>query len=297
MADAENILEARGVSEMEPEQVNKKGKRIKGAEQLDWGMRNRLSRLIKDDGHCQFLPIDHGYFQGPTRCLERPSETIRDLVPYADGLFVTRGVLRSAIDADIKTPIILRVSGATSVVGSDLANEVITTSVEEMIRLNVAAVGLSIFVGSDYEKQSLESLALLVNDCEDYGIPVMAVTAVGKELEKRTARYLGLSCRIAAELGAKIVKTYYCNEDFDKVTNGCPVPVVIAGGPKCETALEAFEFVYDGMQKGAIGVNLGRNIWQDPHPLAMMRAINAVVHDQATPKQAQDLFETVKNAD
>jgi len=137
MADAENILEARGVSEMEPEQTNKKGKWIKGAEQLDWGMRNRLSRLIKEDGHCQFLPIDHGYFQGPTRCLERPAETIRDLVPYADGLFVTRGVLRSAIDADSKTPIILRVSGATSVVGSDLANEVITTSIEEMIRLNV----------------------------------------------------------------------------------------------------------------------------------------------------------------
>jgi len=295
MADAENILEARGVSEMEPEQTNKKGKWIKGAEQLDWGMRNRLSRLIKEDGHCQFLPIDHGYFQGPTRCLERPAETIRDLVPYADGLFVTRGVLRSAIDADSKTPIILRVSGATSVVGSDLANEVITTSIEEMIRLNVAAVGLSIFVGSEYEKQTLENLTVLVNDCEDYGIPVMAVTAVGKELEKRTARYLGLSCRIAAELGAKIVKTYYCAEDFDKVTNGCPVPVVIAGGPKCETALEAFEFVYDGMQKGAIGVNLGRNIWQDPHPLAMMRAINAIVHDKATPKQAQDLFETVKN--
>lgn len=295
MADAENILEARGVSEMDPEHVNKKGKWIKGAEQLDWGMRNRLSRLIKDDGHCQFLPIDHGYFQGPTRCLERPGETIRELVPYADGLFVTRGVLRSALSADIKTPIILRVSGATSVVGSDLANEVITTSIEEIIRLNVAAVGLSIFVGSEYEKQTLENLALLVNDCEDYGIPVMAVTAVGKELEKRTARYLGLSCRIAAELGAKIVKTYYCEEDFDKVTNGCPVPVVIAGGPKCETTLEAFEFVYDGMQKGAIGVNLGRNIWQDPHPLAMMRAINAVVHDQLTPKQAQDLFETVKN--
>lgn len=297
MADAENILDARSVSEMEPERADKKGKWIKGAEQLDWGMRNRLSRLVKDDGHCQFLPIDHGYFQGPTRCLERPGETIKDLAPYADGLFVTRGVLRSAIDADIKTPIILRVSGATSVVGSDLANEVITTSIEEMIRLNVAAVGLSIFVGSEYEKQTLENLAILVNDCEDYGIPVMAVTAVGKELEKRTARYLGLSCRIAAELGAKIVKTYYCDEDFDKVTNGCPVPVVIAGGPKCETALEAFEFVYDGMQKGAIGVNLGRNIWQDPHPLAMMRAINAIVHDQATPKQAQDLFETVKNED
>jgi len=164
-----------------------------------------------------------------------------------------------------------------------------------MLRLNVSAVGLSIFVGSDYEKETLESLALVVDQCEDYGIPVMAVTAVGKELEKRTARYLALSCRIAAELGARIVKTYYCPEDFDKVTNGCPVPVVIAGGPKCETELEVFEFVYDGMQKGAIGVNLGRNVWQNPHPVAMMRALNSVIHGGATPKQAFDLFETVKN--
>jgi putative autoinducer-2 (AI-2) aldolase len=294
MADAEKILEARALSEMPEEARGIHGTWIKGAEHLGWGMRNRLSRLVRPDGHCQFLPIDHGYFQGPTRCLERPAETIRDLLPYADGLFVTRGVLRSAVDPDGNTPIILRVSGATSVVGQDLANEVVTTSIEEIIRLNVAAVGLSIFVGSDYEKETLENLALLVNDCEDYGIPVMAVTAVGKELEKRTARFLALSCRIAAELGARIVKTYYCAEDFDKVVHGCPVPVVIAGGPKCETELEVFDFVYDGMQKGAIGVNLGRNVWQNPHPVAMMRALNGVIHDGLKPKQAFDLFETIK---
>jgi putative autoinducer-2 (AI-2) aldolase len=294
MADAEKILEARDLSEMPLDHADTRGKWIKGAENLGWGMRNRLSRLIKPDGHCQFLPIDHGYFQGPTRCLERPGETIRELLPYADGLFVTRGVLRSSIDPDLDTPIILRVSGGTSVVGKDLADEVITTSIEEIIRLNVAAVGLSIFVGTEYEKETLESLAFLVNECENYGIPVMAVTAVGKELEKRAARYLALACRIAAELGAKIVKTYYCPEDFDKVTNGCPVPVVMAGGPKCETALEVFDFVYDGMQKGAIGVNLGRNVWQDPHPVAMMSALNSVVHDNATPQQALDHFETIK---
>ena len=298
MADAGDILDARDVSEMpETETVGMKGKGIKGGENLDWGMRNRLSRLIREDGHCQFLPIDHGYFQGPTRCLERPEETIKDLLPYADGLFVTRGVLRSAVDPDDETPIILRVSGGTSVVGKDLANEIITTSVEEMIRLNVAAVGISIVVGSEYEKESLENLAALINDCEDYGIPVMAVTAVGKELEKRTARYLALSCRIAAELGAKIVKTYYAAEGFEKVTNGCPVPVVIAGGPKCETELEVFDFVYDGMQKGAIGVNLGRNVWQHPHPLAMMRALSAIIHESATPKHAVDLFETIRRGE
>lgn len=297
MADAGKILEARDPSEMPAEQAVSKGKKwLKGNEHLDWGMRNRLSRLIGPDGRCQFLPIDHGYFQGPTRCLERPGETIRDLLPYADGLFVTRGVLRACVDPDVETPIILRVTGGTSVVGKDLANEVLTTSIEDILRLNAAAVGISIFVGSEYEKETLESLAMLVNECEDYGIPVMAVTAVGKELDKRTARYLGLSCRIAAELGAKIVKTYYSPEDFDKVTNGCPVPVVIAGGPKCETELEVFEFVYDGIQKGAIGVNLGRNVWQSPHPLAMMRALNGVIHDNLTPKKAFDLYRSIVEA-
>ncbi|MDZ7698773.1 MAG: 3-hydroxy-5-phosphonooxypentane-2,4-dione thiolase [Deltaproteobacteria bacterium] len=294
MADAEGILEARDVDDMPNEAPQGASRRLKGLAHLDWGMKNRLNRLVQSDGHCQFLPIDHGYFQGPTRCLERPGQTIKGLIPYADGLFVTRGVLRAAIDPGIRTPIILRVSGGTSVVGQDLANEVITTSVEEMVRLNVAAVGLSIFVGSDYEKETLENLSILVDECEDYGIPVMAVTAVGKELERRTARYLSLACRIAAELGAKVVKTYYCSEDFEKVTNGCPVPVVIAGGPKCETELEVFEFVHDGMQKGAIGVNLGRNVWQNPHPEAVMQALNAVIHQNASPKQAQDLFETLK---
>lgn len=296
MPDAAGLLDARGATEMQPEIKSARGKCIKGGDNLGWGMRNRLSRLIKSDGHCQFLPIDHGYFQGPTRCLERPQDTIRELLPFADGLFVTRGVLRASIDPDIDTPIILRVSGGTSVVGNDLANEIITTSAEEMIRLNVAAVGLSIFVGTEYEKQTLQNLANLVDMCEGCGIPVMAVTAVGKELEKRTARYLGLACRIAAELGAKIVKTYYSAEDFDKVTSGCPVPVVIAGGPRCDTELEVFDFVYDGMQKGAIGVNLGRNVWQHQHPVAMMRALNSVIHENATPKQALDLFMTMKES-
>jgi putative autoinducer-2 (AI-2) aldolase len=257
---------------------------------MDWGIENRLSRLIGDDGRCQFLPIDHGYFQGPTSCLEKPAETIKDLLPYADGLFVTRGVLRSSVHADCQTPIILRVSGGTSIIGSDLSNECITTSIDEIVRLNASAVGISIFVGSDYENQTLTNLAKLVDQCEPYGIPVMAVTAVGKELEKRTARYLALSCRIAAELGARIVKTYYCSEDFEKVVEGCPVPVVIAGGPKCETELEVFQFVYDGIQKGAIGVNLGRNIWQHPHPVPMMRALNAIIHKNLTPQEAQELF-------
>jgi putative autoinducer-2 (AI-2) aldolase len=175
-----------------------------------------------------------------------------------------------------------------------LAHEGITTSVRDAIRLNVAAVGISIFVGTDYEHETLLNLANLVNECEEYGIPVMAVTAVGRELEKREVRYLALCCRIAAELGARVVKTYWC-KDFDKVIEGCPVPVVMAGGPKCKTELEVFEFVYDGMQKGAIGINLGRNVWQDKHPVAMARALRAIIHENAAIRQAQDLYNSLKS--
>jgi putative autoinducer-2 (AI-2) aldolase len=262
---------------------------------MDWGIKNRLNQLIQSDGHCFFLPIDHGYFQGPTSCLEKPGETIKPLLPFCDGLFVTRGVLRAAIDPARSKPIILRVSGGTSMAGKDLASEGLTTSIEEIIRLNASAVGISVFVGSEYEYQTLMNLSRLVNECENYGIPVMAVTAVGKELEKRDARYLALSCRIAAELGARIVKTYWCKEGFDKVVAGCPVPVVIAGGPKCDSELEVFEFVYDGMQKGAIGINLGRNVWQASHPVAIAAALRSIVHEQATPKKAQELFNEIKN--
>lgn len=261
---------------------------------MDWGMKNRLSRLIQPNGRCFFLPIDHGYFQGPTTKLEKPGETIKPLIPYCDAIFVTRGVLRSCIDPTIQKPIILRVSGGTSIIGKDLANEGITTSMEEAIRLNVAAVGISIFVGTEYEKETLLNLSKLVDEGERYGIPVMAVTAVGRELEKRDARYLALCCRIAAELGAKVVKTYWC-ENFEKVTEGCPVPVVMAGGPKVDTEREVFDFVYDGIQKGAIGVNLGRNIWQNPYPVAMIRALRAIVHENATPDQAEEIYNSLKN--
>jgi putative autoinducer-2 (AI-2) aldolase len=260
---------------------------------MDWGMSNRMSQLIQPDGHCFFLPIDHGYFQGPTSRLEKPGETIKPLLPYCDALFVTRGVLRAAVEPVGSKPIILRVSGGSSVVGKDLANEGLTTSIEEIIRLNVTAVGMSIFVGSDYEKESLTNLSELVNQCEDFGIPVMVVTAVGKELEKRDARYLALCCRIGAELGARVVKTYWC-KNFDKVVYGCPVPVVMAGGPRCDTELEVLEFVHDGMQNGAVGLNLGRNVWQSPHPVAIMQALRAIIHEKYTVKEAWELFNAVK---
>ena len=182
-------------------------------------------------------------------------------------------------------------------VGKDLAHEGLTTSIEEIIRLNASAVGISVFVGSEYEHQTLMNLSKLVNECEAYGIPVMSVTAVGKELEKRDARYLGLACRICAELGARIVKTYWCDKDFDKVVAGCPVPVVIAGGPQCETEKEVLEFVYDGMQKGAIGINLGRNVWQSKYPVAMAKALQAIVHKDANVKKALEVFNEIKNVE
>jgi len=260
---------------------------------MDWGMENRLRRVMGTDGRCFFLPIDHGYFQGPTRCLEKPGETIAPLLPYADALFVTRGVLRQCVPTDTRVPIILRVAGGTSMAGGDLANEAITTSITEVLRLNAAAVGVSVFVGSDFQHETLMNLSEMVNACEDVGIPVMAVTAVGREMEKRDARYLGLCCRIAAELGARVVKTYWC-ADFEKVVQGCPVPVVMAGGPKCETELAVMEFVHDGLTRGAVGINLGRNVWQHPHPVAMMRALHAVVHKNATPTEAMEIFNEVK---
>jgi putative autoinducer-2 (AI-2) aldolase len=261
---------------------------------MDWGIQNRLNRLIQKDGRALFLPIDHGYFQGPTRKLEKPGETIKPLTQYADAIMMTRGVLRNCVDPTISKPVILRVSGGNSVVGENLSNEGQITSITEIIRLNASAVSMSIYVGSKHEHQTLMNFARLVDQCEDYGIPVMAVTAVGRELEKRTARYLALCARIAAELGARVVKTYYCEENFEKIINGCPVPVVIAGGPKVDTELEVFEFVSDGIQKGAIGVNLGRNVWQHEYPVAMIRAIRGIIHENLTAKEAQQLFEQVK---
>lgn len=178
--------------------------------------------------------------------------------------------------------------------GKDLAHEAVTTSVEEAIRLNASAVGLSVFIGSDYEHETIVNLSRLVNESEPHGIPVMAVTAVGRELEKRDARYLALATRICAEQGARVVKTYWCEEGFEKVVDGCPVPVVIAGGPKCDTEREVFEFVSDGMQKGAIGVNLGRNVWQHPQPVAMIMALRAIIHEDVSAAEAQEVFESAK---
>lgn len=241
------------------------------------------------------LACDHGYFMGPTRRLENPRTTIEPLVPYADALAVTRGVLRASVDPSWSVPILLRVSGGTSVLQEDLSDEGVTVAMKDALRLNVSAVAISIFVGTAHEKQTLLNLARLVDEGQDKGMPVMAITAVGKELEKRDSRYLGLACRLAAEIGAHVVKTYYC-EGFSKVVEGCPVPLVVAGGPKLETELDVFTLAHDAMAAGAIGVDMGRNIWQNDHPIAMIKGIRAIVHDGATAKEASEIFNATKVA-
>jgi putative autoinducer-2 (AI-2) aldolase len=258
---------------------------------MDWGMKNRMARIIKPEtGHTVMLAVDHGYFLGPTSGLEVPGKTIEPLLPYADSLMLTRGVLRTSVDANSPVPIVLRVSGGTSILG-DLSNEGITTTLKEAIRLNVAAVALSIFVGSDHEKETLLSLANLINEAEDYGIPILAVTAVGKEMA-RDARYLSLCCRIAAELGAHMVKTYYC-DGFEKVVEDCLVPVVIAGGKKIPEP-DALNLAFNAVQRGAVGVDMGRNIFQSDHPVAMIRAVRTIVHENATPEEAYKLYSSVR---
>ena len=261
---------------------------------MDWGMRNRLSRIIRPGtGRSLVLPIDHGYFMGPTRRLEDPWKTVEPLLPYSDALMLTRGILRSSIDPNVDTPVILRVSGGSSILKDDLSNETITTSIEEAVRLNASALSLSIFVGAPHEHESLKNLARLVDEAEGYGIPVLAVTAVGKELDKRDARYLALCCRIGAELGARFVKTYYC-DDFEKVVEGCPIPVLIAGGPKMDTELDALRTTHDAIQGGAVGVVMGRNIWQSDHAVPMIRAIRAVIHEGASQEEAHGLLQELK---
>ncbi len=264
---------------------------------MEWGMSNRMSRMIKPaTGRSVMLACDHGYFMGPTHKLENPRKTIEPLLPYADTLAVTRGVLRSSVDPKWDTPILLRVSGGASILKDDLSDEEITTSMKDAVRLNVSAVALSVFVGTQHEKQSLVNLSRLVDEGEEYGMPVMAITAVGKELEKRDAKYLALACRVSAEIGVQIVKTYYC-ENFSKVVNGTPVPLVVAGGPKLNTVEDVLNLVYNAIQDGAVGVDMGRNIWQNDHPVAMINAIRSIVHEDATVKEALQVFSDNRNTE
>ncbi len=253
---------------------------------MDWGLENRIRRMFPvASGNSVMLAVDHGYFMGPTRRLENAKATIAPLLPYADALALTRGILRSSVPPSATTPVVLRVSGGATILKEDLSHEEVTTGIRDALRLNVSAVALSVFVGSPHEHESLVHLSKLVDDGEEFGMPVLAITAVGKELEKRDARYLALACRVSAELGAHLVKTYYC-DNFEKVVEGCPVPIVVAGGPKLDSEKAAMELAHDAIAAGAHGIDMGRNIWQSDHPVAMLRSLRAIVHERATVKEA-----------
>lgn len=259
---------------------------------MDWGMRNRLSRIIKTKtGRCVMLAVDHGYFQGPTTGLRNLGKTVNPLLPYADALMITRGALRNWIDPSADVPIILRMSGGQSVL-SELSNEIITTSVEDAIRINASAVTCSVYVGGEYERETIGNLSKLVDEGEKYGLPVLAVTAVGKEMV-RDARYLGLASRICVEMGAHIIKTYY-TENFPEVVEACGnVPVVIAGGKKLPE-MDALQMAHNAVSCGAVGVDMGRNIFQSDSPVGMIKAVRAIVHDSKAVKDAFSVYEKEK---
>ncbi len=256
---------------------------------MDWGLQNRLAQIIKpQNNRALMLAVDHGYFLGPTEKLENPKKVIAPLLKHCDSLMLTRGVQRTSVPTSTTTPMVLRVSGGSSIIGEDLSQEDITVSIEDAIRLNASALAMSIFVGSKYEYQTIVNLGKLVGEAQKYDLPVLAVTAVGKELGK-DARYLSLACRIAAEQGAHIVKTYYC-ENFEKVVESCPVPIIVAGGKKIPER-DALQLTYNSIKGGAVGVDMGRNIWQSEHPVAMIRAVRSIVHGSANVDQAYKLYQ------
>jgi putative autoinducer-2 (AI-2) aldolase len=266
---------------------------LKGSAHQGWGMKNRLSRIFNPDtGKTVMLAFDHGYIMGPTSGLERLDLSIPPLIPYADCLMCTRGALAACMPPEANKPVVLRCSTGATIL-KDLSNEVIGVNVEDALRLNASAVTTMVYIGDTFEKESLENLAELINEGNRFGMPTLAVTAVGKEMV-RDARYLGLASRVAAELGAHFVKTYYCEPGFDQVVNGCPVPVVIAGGKKLPE-LEALTMAYRAVDQGASGVDMGRNIFLADQPAAMIQAVRAVVHQGEKPEQALDLYETLKN--
>src|ERR1700752_2586962 len=262
---------------------------LKGSHQLDWGMKNRLARTFDPaTGRTVMLAIDHGYFQGPTTGLERIDLSIVPLLPQCDALFCTRGILRSIVPAESQKPMVLRASGGPSILREELSDEQIAMDMDDAVRLNAAGVGIQVFIGGEHETRSVHNMTRLVDAGLRVGIPVMGITAVGKNMV-RDAKYFRLACRIIAELGAQYVKTYYVEEGFETVTASCPVPIVMAGGKKL-AELDALTMAYNAVSQGACGVDMGRNIFQSDAPVAMIQAVAAVVHENAKPKQAHDLY-------
>ena len=291
MPDVDEIKEAKKFYSDIPQKTE--GFFLKGSNSLDWGIKNRLARIFNpESGRTVMLAIDHGYFQGPTTGLERIDINILPLVPYADTLMLTRGILRSIVPPTTTKSIVLRVSGGTSIL-KELSNEDIAVDIEESIRLNVCAMAVQVFIGGEHERESIINMTRMVDMGMRYGIPTLAVTAVGKDMN-RDARYFRLAARICAELGAHYIKTYYIEKGFETVTASCPVPIVMAGGKKIPE-LDALTMAYNAVQQGASGVDMGRNIFQSESPIAMIQAVRAVVHDNETPEKAFDLYNTIKN--
>ena len=266
---------------------------LKGSCSLDWGMKNRLSRIFNPKtNRTLMLAIDHGYFQGPTTGLERIDLDIVPLMPYADALMMTRGILRTTVSPSTQKPIVMRCSGGPSIL-KELSDEYLAVDIEDSIRMNVSAITLQVFIGGQFESRSVKHMTRLVDAGLRYGIPTMAVTAVGKDMV-RDARYFSLACRICAELGAHIVKTYYVPDGFESIVASCPVPIVMAGGKKIPE-MDALTMAYNAVQEGAAGVDMGRNIFQSDAPIAMMKTVHKVVHENLKPKDAFDMYETLKN--
>ena len=292
MPDVDEIREAKKFCADVPYKTE--GFFLKGSNSLDWGMKNRLARIFNPkSGRTVMLAIDHGYFQGPTTGLERVDINILPLAPYADTLMLTRGILRSIVPPSFTKSIVLRVSGGTSIL-KELSNEAIAVSIEESIRLNVCAMAVQVFIGGEHEKESIINMTRMVDMGTRYGIPTLAVTAVGRDMN-RDARYFRLATRICAELGAHYIKTYYIEDGFETVTSSCPVPIVMAGGKKIPEP-DALTMAYRAVQEGASGVDMGRNIFQSESPIAMIQAVGAVVHDNETPEKAFELYNTLKNS-
>ncbi|MCJ7504744.1 MAG: 3-hydroxy-5-phosphonooxypentane-2,4-dione thiolase [Acidobacteriia bacterium] len=265
---------------------------LKGSGALDWGIQNRLARIFRaESGRAVMLAIDHGYFQGPTTGLERVDVNILPLVPYADALMLTRGILRSTIPSSCRNAIVLRASGGPSIL-KELSNERIAMDMEDAVRLNACAVAVQVFIGGEFETQTVHNMTRLVDLGNRHGVAVLAVTAVGKDMV-RDAKYLRLACRICAELGAHLVKTYYVPEGFETVTASCPVPIVMAGGKKLPE-LDALKMAYNAVREGAAGVDMGRNIFQSDAAVAMLQAVGKIVHEGMKPEQAYDFYQTVK---
>ena len=292
MPDVEDLKEGKRYCPDIPQKTE--GFFLKGSNALDWGMKNRLARIFNPkSGRTVMLAVDHGYFQGPTTGLERIDLNILPIAPLADTIMLTRGILRSIIPPSLSPSIVLRVSGGTSIL-KELSNEEIAVDIEDAIRLNVCAMAVQVFIGGEYERQSIINMTKMVDQGTRYGIPTLAVTAVGKDM-KRDARYFRLATRICAELGAHYIKTYYIEEGFETVTASCPVPIVMAGGKKIPE-LDALTMAYRAVQEGASGVDMGRNIFQSDFPTAMIQAVRAVVHKNATPKEAFELYKDLSKS-